>query len=147
VGLTPTGKRRLFTAHRESGHWQQAFNSEVNYKMVDALAIGDRVRLSGGYDMNPKWLSGNDAYMGTVSRFIPGQNQVPAAVVKLDKKIAFDGTVGDVVVLELRYKGGSWKSRETVHIELCDFEPDSVAWESRQQGQWIESHASFEKVK
>ena len=109
---------------------------------VDALRVGDRVELSGGYDMEPKWLNGEAKRFGTVSKFIPGQNKDLAAVVGLDIPISVDGLTGRILVLELRYKGASWDSSNIVHIELCDFEPESKSWQHRKQGKWIESHAS-----
>jgi hypothetical protein len=115
--------------------------------MNSSFTVGDRVRLSGGHEMNPKWLAGNEAYLGIVSSFIPGQNETPAAVVKLDAQIACDGVVGEFVILELRHKGATWKSRAYVHVELCNFEPEYADWQSRLQGKWVESHATCEKVK
>jgi hypothetical protein len=114
--------------------------------MLCTLKVGDRIRLSGGYDMEPKWLAGNDCYFGAITEFIPGQNQTPAAVVKLDHAITFDDTTGDIVILELRYEGAKWMEKETVHIELCDFVPEAASWKSRKRGKWVESHASSVKV-
>ncbi len=96
--------------------------------------------------MEPKWLAGHDCYFGTVAEFIPGQNQNPAAVVKLDHPITFDDTTGHIVILELRYEGAKWGVTETVHVELCNFMPEVKQWKSRKQGKWVESHASYVKV-
>jgi len=114
--------------------------------MFGTLKVGDRIRLSGGYDMVSKWLAGHDCYVGTVAEFIPGQNQVPAAVVKLDHPITFEDTTGDIVVLELRYVGAKWADKETVHVELCNFMPEAVSWKTRKQGKWVESHATYTKL-
>jgi len=114
--------------------------------MFGTLKIGDKVRLNGGYDMEPKWLAGESFYIGTVIEFIPGQNKTSAAVVKLDRDITFDDTTGDILVLELRYDGAKWKKSETVHVELCNFVPEAATWKSRKQGKWIESHASYVKL-
>lgn len=110
--------------------------------MNNALFIGDRVRLSGGYDMEPKWLQGRDHYLGTVSRFIPGQNETPALVVELDSRVSVGGITGNVMVLELRYVGAQWAGTNYVHLELCDFEPEAKPWRDRRQGKWVESHAT-----
>ena len=114
--------------------------------MFGTLKIGDRIRLSGGYDMEPRWLAGKDSHIGTVSEFIPGQNQAPAAVVKLDHAITVDDTTADIIVLELRYEGAKWKEKETVHVELCDFVPEAASWKFRKQGKWVESHATYVKA-
>ena len=111
------------------------------------LLPGDRVRLFGGYDMDPAWLCGKNEHIGTLIRFMPGQNNEPAAVIRLDAPITVKGICGDIVVLELRYEGAIWKDQETVHIELCDFDPEPIPWKDRKQGKWIESHASYEIIK
>ncbi len=110
------------------------------------MRIGDRVRLSGGYDPEPKWLAGGTGYFGRVTRFIPGQNQEPAAVVTLDSPIDIGSAAGKVVVLELRYVGQKWEGSGTVHVELCDFDPDDRPWQDRRQGTWVESHARYDVV-
>jgi len=114
--------------------------------MSDKLTVGDRIWLCGGYDMEPKWLGSGKGYFGRVVSFIPGQNDTPAAVVKLEKPITVYNLTGDVVVLELRYVGAEWKNQATVHIELCGFMPEPKRWQERRQGEWIESHATCEKV-
>jgi hypothetical protein len=112
----------------------------------DGLRAGDRVRLSGGYDMEPAWLSGEAHIEGTVDGFIPGQNAVPAAVITLDEPITALGAVGRTLVLELRYEGAGWAPTETVHVELCDFAPEPKRWQDRRQGKWVESHATYRRV-
>lgn len=104
------------------------------------------MRLSGGYDMEPAWLSGRASVEGTIVRFIPGQNVAAAAVVKLDQPISAKGVTGNMLVLELRYAGADWVSDEIVHVELCDFEPDPIRWQDRRQGAWVESHAACRRM-
>ena len=96
--------------------------------------------------MNPPWLAGADFYMGEILEFIPSQNVSPAAVVELDSPVSVEGSAGEIVVLELRYVGSTWKDTETVHVELCSFRPPAKPWQSRQQGKWVESHATYKKV-
>jgi hypothetical protein len=67
--------------------------------MPKSIAMGDPVELSGGYDMEPAWLTGRSSYQGIVSAFIPGQNTQPAAVVKLGGPITAGSVTGNVVVL------------------------------------------------
>lgn len=114
--------------------------------MFDVLKIGDRIRLTDGYEMNPKWLSGQDCYSGTIATFIPGQNQNLAVVRKLEQTITFDNIIGDILILELRYVGATWTNTGTVHVELCNFMPEPVAWKYRKQGKWVESHATYTKM-
>lgn len=114
--------------------------------MARRLKVGDRVKLSGGYDFEPSWLGGIAYYRGVVSAFIPGQDEAPAAVVRLDHTITAKGTTGEIVVLELRYVGQDWESTGTVHVELCDFLPEEKPWQQRRQGKWVESHATYKRV-
>ncbi len=115
-------------------------------KMTE-LRIGNRLKLSGGYDMDPKWLGGGTGYLGKVIAFIPGQDEQPAVVVRLEHPITVEGITGDIVVLELRFVGAAWKEIGTVHVELCDFVPAVATWKGRKQGKWIESHATYTVVK
>ena len=97
--------------------------------------------------MTPRWLCGKDEHLGTLVRFMPGQNQEGAAVVRLDAAITVDGITGDILVLELRYVGAHWTKHDIVHLELCDFDPEPKPWKDRKQGKWIESHASYDLIK
>jgi hypothetical protein len=107
------------------------------------MRTGDRVFLTGGYDMKPEWLSGGTGYHGTIEKFIPGQNDTLAAVVRFEQPVVTGGLTAYYAVLELRYEGATWGgSRETVHVELCDFVPDDIRWQDRRQGRWVESHAT-----
>lgn len=114
--------------------------------MPQALAVGDRLCLSGGYDYEPRWLPYGQNYLGTIVAFIPGQNAEPAAVVKLDTPITVDQVTGEILVLELRYTGATWQETETVHVELCSFAPEPKPWRHREQGKWVESHATYHRA-
>ena len=110
-----------------------------------ALVVGDRVRLFGGYDMVPTWLGDRDEVFGVVERFIPGQNEQPAVIVRLDEELTVGEVTGEVVVLELGHLGTDWSTPEPrIHVELCDFEPEPRRWQERRQGAWVESHASYQ---
>ncbi len=107
------------------------------------MRIGDRVFLTGGYEMKPEWLSGGAGYHGTIEKFIPGQNDTRAAVVRFEQPVVTGGLSANYAVLELRYEGVTWSGpQETVHVELCDFVPDDIPWQDRRQGAWVESHAT-----
>lgn len=117
-------------------------NTGVPAEEGEPLKRGDRVFVEGGYSMRPEWLDGKDGYAGTLERFIPGQNQKPDAVIRLDETITAEGISGDMLVMSLRYTDAAWRSGAIAHIELCDFEPDSARWQDRRQGKWIEAAAS-----
>ena len=110
------------------------------------LEIGNRVRLTGGYGFEPAWLSGNENLDGTLVCFIPGQNHMPAAVIKIESPITFEAITGAILVLELRYAGASWEETGIVHIELCDFMPEPAPWQDRRRGKWVESHATYARL-
>ena len=121
---------------------------------VHELSIGDRVVVGGGYDMEPAWLAASaSGYAGEVTDFIPGQNELPAAVIALDDELVLPNGAGAVddqevrgryLVLELGHVGTSWStSRPRVHVELCGEAPPHVRWQDRPRGIWVESHASY----
>jgi hypothetical protein len=120
--------------------------SSLSNKSGRGLHEGDRVRLFGGYEMEPKWLGGKDAHLGRCLGFIQGQNKQRAAIIELDEKVTFGSKAGKIVVLELRYVGARWSKREVVHLELCDFLPEDKAWNERKRGDWIESHAIYQVI-
>lgn len=118
------------------------------------LVVGDRVLVHGGYDMDPAWLAqGPDGYSGRVIEFIPGQNAAPAAVVALDDQLVLpDGAGaergnevrGRFLVLELGHTGTDWSTpRPRIHVELCRDRPMAERWQDREQGAWVESHATY----
>jgi hypothetical protein len=111
-----------------------------------SLQIGDPVQLSGGYDFEPEWLANVECVTGVVITFIPGQNELPAAVIKLDAPISCKSVTGDILVLEFRYVGATWEESGTVHVELCDFKPEPVPWRDRRKGKWVESHATYKRI-
>lgn len=119
-----------------------------DFTLSRPLQVGDKITLSGGYDYDPVFLKNPPASSrtGTVIKFITGQNQLRAAVVKLDEKITGEKITGDIVVLELRYAGQTWQKPTPVHIELCDFIPEDKEWKDRKQGEWVEAAATVRLV-
>jgi hypothetical protein len=119
----------------------------MNDVSQDLLRPGDRLRLFGGYDPMPEWLTGRDALDGTIVRFIPGQEASrAAAVVRLDEEVTVGEVAGSIVVLELRYADAMWTPEGIAHVELCDFEPEPTASGDRRRGRWVESHASYRRL-
>jgi hypothetical protein len=122
-------------------------DEKVSLGHTGKLEVYDRIWLSGGYDPDPRWLAHNGGHYATVESFIPGQNTEPAVIARLDKKITVENTTGDILVMELRWEGTRWGDEGVVHLELCDFAPEHKPWKERRQGKWIESHASYRKIK
>ena len=107
------------------------------------LRVGDRVRLSGGYEHEPKWLGARNAIDGEVLRFVARGGSKESAIVKLSTTLSADGISYDHVALDLRFKGAHWGKREVVHVEVLDQLPD-LNQQSNVRGKWVESHASYE---
>jgi hypothetical protein len=113
--------------------------------------VGDRIEVSGGYGFEPDWLGGRAKVAGLVAKWIPGQNSQPACVLLLDEPLTAVGDVkgkresrtGSFLVLEPRSVGQEWEPTGTVHVELCDFEPEDRPWAERAAGAWVESHATY----
>jgi hypothetical protein len=123
------------------------------------LQVGDRVWVGGGYDSDAAWMTaaGDDlGYRGSVLEFIPGQNVQPAPVIELDDEIILPEGAGAAqgkeirgtfLVLELATRGSDWATRRPrIHVELCDFQPESRPWEERRKGVWVESHATYDYI-
>jgi hypothetical protein len=119
-----------------------------------SIAVGDQVRVSGGYDFEPQWLGNREFVSGVVLKWIPGQNETPGCVISLDEALTAEGDVhgvretrtGSFLVLSTRYVGQVWEDSGTVHVELCTSEPEDAAWSDRPVGAWVESHATYTKA-
>ena len=128
--------------------WLDSIKESAPTDFGRPLTPGQRVRVFGGYDTNPAWLMDDlDGYEGVVCGFIPGRNDLPAAVVALDLPLYAGGIEGAFVVLEQAWEGIGWgQTSPRIHVELCDFTPETMRWDERRRGAWIESHATFEVV-
>ena len=103
-----------------------------------SLKVGDKVRLSGGYD-GPTWINGSVFIDGEVVGFIKKNPDTKLTVVHLERTIKAKSVEGDYLVLSLRYVGAKWIRSEIVHVELFD----SLPQEGGKSGVWIESHAVY----
>lgn len=133
-------------------HHQDTLTADTKTKsfaLIEPLQVGDKIELSGGYDYDPIYLRNPPASKrsGTIIQFIKGQDESPAAVVKLDQQISGQKITGDILVLELRHEGQTWRQPVPVHIELCNFMPENKVWKDRKQGEWVEAAALVILVK
>lgn len=126
-----------------------ASNRMPDQQLIKPLQEGDKIELSGGYENDPLFLKYPPASKrsGTVVQFIQGQNEDPAAVVKMDAAFSGEKIKGDIVVLELRHAGQTWQDSIAVHIELCNFMPENKTWKNRRKGEWIEPAATLTIVR
>ena len=118
------------------------------FRRLKGIKQGDRLRLFGGYDIYPQWLDDKKEYLCTVLKYIPGQNKRKKAIVaKLDDPLTYQNYyTGFFVVLETRYKRQNWRFDGPVHIELCNFEPETISYNERDKGIGIEAAASYDIV-
>ena len=114
------------------------------YILPEPLKVGDRIALFGGYDGDPMYLKHppDSQRRGKIIKFIKGQGEQPAVIVRFDQKFSGDSITGDIAVLELRLAGQTWQRPSPVHIELCDFMPEDKPWQDRRKGEWVEGAAS-----
>ena len=115
--------------------------------------VGDRLEVSGGYDMQPAWLSGAGSVVGTVVGYLADPGKAPACVLRLDRPLKAEGLVGgkrehstgDHLIISPRYVGQDWDGEErTVQVGLCDGPPkgDHVDASAHDRA-WVESHATW----
>jgi hypothetical protein len=131
---------------RQSCGVRPRMRSVVATLLGKRLRVGDRVRLFGGYEAEPRWLGGETERRGRVVAFLAKEGAEPAAVVELDTPIQVDEHRGSLAILHLRYSEARWARREVVHIELSDAMPEQEGSLTRPLGQWVESHASYEAI-
>jgi hypothetical protein len=126
--------------------------------------VGDRVKVAGGYDMEPAWLAGGPGYTGRIKE-LEGNR----AAVKLEATLSLRapgngwadfgrgekqalGQVrlanGDWLALALAYEDAAWREPITrLHAALCAQRPDLAAIpEGGGIGIWVESHATMSHV-
>ena len=114
-----------------------------------SVRVGDRLRLSGGYDSAPRWLGTRDSIDGDVLA-LDGGNEAPQyAVIRLTEPISFEGLSSDIVTLRLRFKNARWGDHGTVHVELWRDVPERgeiSSSEANDRRRWIESHATYRRL-
>lgn len=116
------------------------------------LALGDRIRLFGGYDMEPPWLRDRPEHYARVLSFfdneIEGRSDDSriSASIEFEHLITFKGVTGGFGHIMGRWAGQEWEQSGVVHAYLCK-EPVSSAHDITESGSvWLESHASYEVV-
>jgi len=117
------------------------------------LKVGDRVFLTGGYEWNAPWLCGKDGYYGHILAFVACRKPTvvrfddrPLAVVKLDEPISFWGITGNILIMELRYWGTTWRETETVQVHLLETPPKGKLVLDHTAPSYVESHATYKIV-
>jgi hypothetical protein len=114
------------------------------------LEPGDRIRLFGGYDMEPRWLGDRDCYYATVLGFFDnriekrtGDERLSAAI-EFDQPLSFEGLEAKFGVILGRWEGQRWERKGVVHVCLVEREISDSSQITKDNSRWMESHASYE---
>ena len=124
----------------------------ITLTMMTKLRTGDRIKLFGGYDMDPRWLRDRDCHYATVLRFFDNRIEKRAdderlsAVIEFDERIGFEGLRGKFGVMLTRWEGQRWEDEGVVHVHLIDREIADASEMTKDNSRWMESHASYERV-
>jgi hypothetical protein len=141
VLLTAIGLWYLIRYLEFGGEEKRTTNFGKKHK---GIVIGDHLKLWGGYNGMSDWSRLAKHIEGTVVNFIPSQNKGSAVVVKLDEQLVLKDATGNYVIMETRWQGQTWHEYGPVHLELCNFLPDSLPFERRKKGVWIEAASCYD---
>jgi len=117
------------------------------------LKIGDRIIVSGGYDMEPAWLQGTAGHSAVVTGFF--ENHIEnrkgdagiSAAIEFDNEIEYKGIKGKYGFLLGRYKDQTWDAENSgVHVQISSIPINSDADIQDETSVWAESHASYKQI-
>jgi len=119
---------------------------------MDKLKVGDRIRLFGGYDMNPPWLKGGDGYNAGVLSFFDNEidgrdgDSALSVLIEFDEEIEFKGFLGKFGFITSRWEGQTWETEGVVHVYICNSKIQTAAEINNVNSYWVESHVSYKKI-
>jgi len=119
---------------------------------MSRLEPGNRIRLFGGYDMDPRWLKERACYYATVLKFFDNRiekrkgDERLSAVIEFDELVSFEGLQGKYGVILGRWEGQRWEKKGVVHVHLVDREVSDASEITKANSRWMESHASYECI-
>ncbi len=119
---------------------------------MDRLEPGNRIKLFGGYDMEPRWLSERDSCHATVLKFFDNRiehrngDERLSAVIEFDEPVTFGGLKGKYAVILGRWEGQKWEKNGVVHVYLLNREISEPSEITADNSRWMESHASYECI-
>jgi hypothetical protein len=122
------------------------------FERILPVNIGDRLRLSGGYDMNPQWLQGRNEYYARVVAFLENNKKRPSlserksTLIEFDEPIEFEDLAGKFGLLDLRHVGQVWENTGSVQVFLLKEKINSIEERNQESSRWMESHATYEVV-
>lgn len=113
------------------------------------VEIGDRLKVTGGYEYDPNWLKGKDGCVGTVIRFLwEGDDRRKKLVLDLGEDFTTCEFKGRYLILFLRDSGDHWEDEGVVHVVVGnsipkDVESIGVAADPSSGFKWVEAAASY----
>lgn len=115
------------------------------------LKVGDRIKLSGGYDMDPPWLKGGNGYYAKVTGFFDngiekrkGDERLSASI-EFEEELEFKGFCGLYGFMLGRWEGQKWETSGTVHVHISNEPINNSSDITKSNSIWAESHAHYER--
>jgi hypothetical protein len=113
------------------------------------LKVGDRIKLSGGYDMNPPWLKGGSGYLaGFFDNDIgkrKGDERLSASI-EFETEMEHQGFKGKYGFILGRWESQEWETSGTVHCHIATIPITKSQDITENNSVWAESHAHYEVV-
>ncbi|HSG42267.1 MAG TPA: hypothetical protein VLA72_03850 [Anaerolineales bacterium] len=116
------------------------------------LKVGDRIKLSGGYDMNPPWLKGGSGYLAKVTGFFDndigkrkGDERLSASI-EFETEMEHQGFKGKYGFILGRWESQEWETSGTVHCHIAAIPITKSQDITENNSVWAESHAHYEVV-
>lgn len=111
-----------------------------------SIQPGDRIKLSGGYSFEPEWLAGRANVNGEVAAFMPGQNDMPAAVIKLDELINSEDVSAKLWFWNLGMSARTGRRPALFMLSCATSCPSPRPGRIEEKEKWVESHATYERI-
>jgi hypothetical protein len=120
---------------------------------VKRLKVGDRIKITGGYDMDPPWLKGGTGYIAIVIGFFDNHiekrqgDSAVAVTIEFEEEIEHKGFKGKYGFLLGRYADQKWiAENHGIHVHISKTPIEKSSDISKGNSVWAESHASYQQV-
>ena len=119
---------------------------------MNRLKVGDRIKLFGGYDMNPPWLFGGEGYTAKVLSFFDncitgrkGDSSISISI-EFDEPLTFKGFIGKYGFIMGRWEDQKWEDAGGVHVHITTNKISKASDITEENSRWVESHANYQKI-
>ena len=116
------------------------------------LQVGDRIKVSGGYDMDPPWLKGGSGYYATIIGFFDtmiekrkGDERLSVSL-EFEEEVEHKGFSGKYGFMLGRWEGQRWETTGTVHVHISNVPIHNASDITEENSIWAESHAQYKQV-